>query len=191
MKNFEFIKSALGDAYVQKFNYDIFGQKIELYYEGYYNVNKGQYLEVPLIMKFSNNSPVLIVLAAFLLCSCGLATNKTYYCDSGHCLTVWKGLLGDAYIVDGKYYGLSKPVKNYIQVHRSKYLYVCWNDDNQIGLNIGSAIIAQDGFANYNFYTHDDFFKEFAGQYYIDGKLLKDSSYHTKENKYRIQYIEL
>lgn len=46
MTDFKAIEFAFGDRTIQAFYYDIFASKIELFYEGYYDVSTGQYKNI-------------------------------------------------------------------------------------------------------------------------------------------------
>lgn len=46
MIDYNAIKDAFSDQLIQSFYYDIFGKKLELYYEGYYDIYTQQYKEL-------------------------------------------------------------------------------------------------------------------------------------------------
>jgi hypothetical protein len=138
---------------------------------------------------------IIILSICLLLFTLLLAAyyRRNFYSNGEASITVWKPVFsGESYIVLGKYYNVTPPKSDFIKVHASKNFYVCWNDSNKkIGLYIGSNIIEKEGFEGVNMYTITAFFKNFRGQTYRDGKLIRDSNYLEKQSKYNIQFIEL
>ncbi|OUJ70292.1 hypothetical protein [Hymenobacter crusticola] len=53
-----------------------------------------------------------------------------YYVASGRCVTLWKTYGGTCYIIPGRYYGLWKPVDNYINAQNTALMVsVFWYTD--------------------------------------------------------------
>jgi len=54
---------------------------------------------------------------------------RVWCLSSGKCITVWKRIGGDCYIMPYKYYLLSKPFDNYIRTSNTGLISVVWEDD--------------------------------------------------------------
>lgn len=56
--------------------------------------------------------------------------SRSFYClEKGKCVTVWKRLGNECYIIPGKYYGLIKPSGNYIKTNNTQLFTLYFSKD--------------------------------------------------------------
>ncbi|MCF2489884.1 hypothetical protein [Dyadobacter sp. CY347] len=67
------------------------------------------------------------IFAIFLICR---DQTRTFYClPNGQCVTVWKRMGNNCYIIPDKYYGIFTPSLSHIETSNTQYLTLYFNDN--------------------------------------------------------------
>ncbi len=70
---------------------------------------------------------ILILLIIFFLV--WFDQSRSFYClSSGECVTVWKRLGNNCFVIPNKYYGIFKPSSSFIETSNSQYLTLYFTD---------------------------------------------------------------
>lgn len=114
--------------------------------------------------------------------------SKNYYCLSeDKCITVWKRLGGDCYIISGKYSGWFSPSNDYVKTSNTQYLTLYYSNklpDNVIIRNQGTSGGLEGGYeiTGDTFVKYTDELKELLYR--------KNATYH-KDIKEGVGFIDL
>ena len=72
---------------------------------------------------------LVVLLFVFLI----IDQHREVYCISeDKCVTVWKRIGGTCYIVPYKYYGIFKPINNYIVTTNSSNIGIIWKNSKEV-----------------------------------------------------------
>jgi hypothetical protein len=99
--------------------------------------------------------------------------SRSFYCiDNNKCVTVWKRIGGDCYILPGKYFGIIKPSNQYVKTTTTAEVGIIWDrltilvdatKPSQIVPGEKNEIIIKD--YNANKAHNDSIYTVFDGQY--------------------------
>lgn len=128
---------------------------------------------------------LVIVIASLLL---WYDQSKNYYCLSeDKCITVWKRLGGDCYIISGKYSGLFRPSNDYLKTSNTQYLTLYYYD------RLPENIIVRDqgtsgGFEG-KYELRGNIFVEYTDKY--KESLYPEDAVYRKDIKEGVVFIDL
>lgn len=135
---------------------------------------------------------IIILSVCLLLITVWFGKKRSFYClDDRHCVTVWKTYNNRCYVIPGKYYGLFKPSRSYIESTNINSMDLIWNgaphevivnkDDNSSIVNrFPNSINIID--YNTNKIHNDSLFTSFDGKYHRYRKDVMFISVFIEEN---------
>lgn len=134
---------------------------------------------------------VVVVLILGLLI--GFHQSKSYYClDANRCVTVWKRLGNECYIIPGKYRGITAPKDNYIRTSNVNGVSIIWDKENsnKIIVNHSEPIEIVNHLENIKIIDYDlsselndSLYMNFDGRYHYYKKEIDYISIDIRYNK--------
>jgi len=119
---------------------------------------------------------IIYVVSVFILLIVWYGEKRKIYCINGTCITVWKTFGNTCYIVPGKYYGLIKPMDDYIRSTNTNSFTI------YISMQLPKTLIIKNEGTSQGFEGEFDIINDDKSKFIIKSysKTYEDMLYHPK-----------